>query len=104
MSYAMFYLQSRGAAGDYECDHIHASYSKQLNPNELNRLKCDLVNLNHKTLFCFMGAVFQKNWRKQWLECFGAKYLDESILYGYVKKNIYIYKKMMKYIDYHVTS
>jgi len=65
MSYAMFYLQSRGAAGDYECDHIHASYSKQLNPNELNRLKCDLVNLNHKTLFCFMGAVFQKNWRKQ---------------------------------------
>lgn len=27
MSYAMFYLQSRGAAGDYGCDHIHASYS-----------------------------------------------------------------------------
>lgn len=25
MSYAMFYLQSRGLAGDYGYDHIHAS-------------------------------------------------------------------------------
>lgn len=27
MSYAIFYLQSRGVAGDYGCDHIHASYN-----------------------------------------------------------------------------
>lgn len=63
MSYAMFYPQSRGVAGDYRYDHIRAS---------CNKMKAEdsemwfLDHLNHKTLFGFGGGViFQKKGMKE---------------------------------------